>query len=354
VSNQVGRGPESRKLSRWALVLSVALVVASLLGESTLAKAQPASATNAGDAPAAAENAPVPSAPPAALAESLRGMARADYAAARILYEDGDYAGAFTKLEAAYLASRDPRLLWNMAACEKELRHYASVITLLERYLREGENIVAAEERAATAELLETVRAFVNELSLAARPEGAKVFIDDIEVATAPIASPLRVDMGKHKLRVALSGFVTHEAVLDLPGGKAMSLEVELAAERHEGTLRIVSDPNAVISVDGKVVGTASWVGPLATGSHIVHVTAAGKQPHKTEVVIADDATSSLHVNLLAEPSPLVAASQGNSVWWWVIGGVALAGAGVSTYLLLRPGEQPEQPELGTWGGFEL
>jgi hypothetical protein len=331
-----------------------ALVLTTLLGESRLARAQPAPGTNPDTAPGGAENASAPSTPLPPLAESLRGMARADYAAARILYEDGDYAGAFTKLEAAYLASRDARLLWNMAACEKELRHYASVIALLERYLREGENVVTAEERAATAELLDTVRAFVNELSLTVRPEGARVFIDDVEVATAPIASALRVDMGKHKLRVALSGFVTHEAALDLPGGKAMSLEVELAAERHEGTLRIVSDPSAVISVDGKVVGTASWVGPLGTGSHVVHVTAPGKQPHKTEVVIADDASSSLHVNLLAEPSPLVAASQQSSVWWWVIGGVALAGAGVSTYLLLRPGDEPAQPELGTWGGFEL
>jgi hypothetical protein len=354
VSNQVGRGPESRKQNPWAPALAAALVLATLLSESRLALAQPASGTSPDAAPAAAENVPAPSAPLAPLAESLRGMARADYAAARILYEDGDYSGAFTKLEAAYVASRDPRLLWNMAACEKELRHYASVIALLERYLREGENVVTAEERAATAELVETVRAFVNELSLSVRPEGAKVFIDDIEVATAPIATPLRVDMGKHQLRVTLPGFVTHEAALDLPGGKAMALDVELARERHEGTLRVVSDPNAVISVDGKVVGTASWVGSLGSGSHIVHVTAPGKQPHKTEVVIADDATSSLHVNLLAEPSPLVAASRESSVWWWVIGGVALAGAGVSTYLLLRPGDEPAQPELGTWGGFEL
>lgn len=281
-------------------------------------------------------------------------MARADYAAARILYEDGDYAGAFTKLESAYLASHDPRLLWNMAACEKELRHYANVIALLERYLREGEAVVTTEERAATAELLDTVRAFVNELSIVVRPAGAKIFINEVEVATAPLSSPLRVDMGKHRLRVAKPGFVTHEAALDLAGGQAVALEVALAEERHEGTLRILSDPNAVISVDGKVVGTASWVGALATGSHVVHVMAPGKQPHKTEVVIADDATSSLHVNLLAEPSPLAAPSQTNSTWWWVIGGVALAGAGVSTYLLLRPGDDPAQPELGTWGGFEL
>jgi hypothetical protein len=293
---------------------------------------------------------------PGPLGESLRGMARADYAAARILYEDGDYAGAFTKLESAYLASKDPRLLWNMAACEKELRHYSSVLTLLERYLTEGQALISDEEREATGELVLTVQAFVNELSLVVQPDGVDVSIDGVKVGTTPLLRPLKVDMGKRRLGLAKRGFVPHEAEVDLAGGKSLSLEVTLKPELHEGTLRIVSDPSAVISVDGHVVGTASWVGQLPSGSHSVHVSAVGKQPHKTEVVIKDNDTSSLHVNLLAEPSSLLAApADGQGTWWWVVGGAVVAGAGVTAFLLLRPNdEEGRTPELGTWGGFEL
>jgi hypothetical protein len=283
-------------------------------------------------------------------------MARADYAAARILYEDGDYAGAFTKLESAYLASKDPRLLWNMAACEKELRHYSSVLGLLERYLTEGQALISDEEREATDQLVLTVQAFVNELSLVVQPDGVDVRIDGVKVGTTPLLRPLKVDMGKRRVTLEKAGFLPHQAEVDLAGGKSLSLEVTLKPELHEGTLRIVSDPSAVISVDGHVVGTASWVGQLPSGSHSVHVSAVGKQPHKTEVVIKDNDTSSLHVNLLAESSTLLAPpDEGQGAWWWVVGGAVVAGAGVTAFLLLRPNEDEGRlPELGTWGGFEL
>jgi hypothetical protein len=283
-------------------------------------------------------------------------MARADYAAARILYEDGDYPGALTKLQAAYDASKDPRLLWNMAACEKALRHYVSVLELLERYASEGAQLITEEERQATAELVATVQAFVNELALRVQPDGATVLVDGVVLGTTPLTRPLRLDMGKRQLRIAKDGFVAHEAEIDLAGGKSAALEVTLIPELHEGTLRIVSDPNAVITLDGHVVGTASWAGKLPSGAHSVHVSAPGKRAHQTEVVIKDDDTSSLLVNLVEDTPPpgLTAGNSGIGSVWWIVGGVALAGVGLSTYLLLRPGEEPRQPPVGSWGVIEL
>jgi hypothetical protein len=341
-----------RSFSRWAsppvaFLLSLSLGLGVPLRR---AVAQPAAPPQSDTAVTTAPAAATP------LAESLRGAARADYAAARILYEDGDYAGALTKLESAYAASKDPRLLWNMAACEKALRHYASVIDQLERYLKEGSALIGEEERKATRELVDTVRGFVNELRLDVRPEGVDVLVDGARVATTPLDRPLWVDMGRRRLRFEKAGFVPHETEMELSGGSSVDLKVELSPEVHEGTLRIVSDPKAVISVDGHVVGTASWVGRLPSGVHTVHISAEGKQPHKTDVVIKDRDTSSLHVNLVDEaraPGQFVKDSSSGALWW-IVGGVALAGAGVGTYFLLRPGEEPAQPDCGTLGCFDL
>jgi PEGA domain-containing protein len=325
---------------------------------------QPAAAPSANSAPpAAAPNTPAPgtaapstpAAPVAPLAESLHGSAQADYAGARILYEDGDYAGAYTKLESAYLASKDPRLLWNMAACEKAQRHYANVMNLLERYLTEGGALIGTDERQATHELVETVREFVNELRLDVQPAGVEVYVDGVKAATTPLAGPLRVDMGKRKLSFQKAGFVAHETEMDLAGGKSVDLKVQLQTEVHEGTLRIMSDPSAVISVDGHVVGTGQWVGTLASGTHSVYVSAEGKQPYKTEVVVKDRDTASLHVNLQGEQGPPgLKADSSSGALWWIVGGVALAGAGVGGYFLLKPGDGSAPTPEGTLGGFEL
>jgi hypothetical protein len=203
---------------------------------------------------------------------------------------------------------------------------------------------------------VDTVRGFVNELRLDVRPEGVDVLVDGARVATTPLDRPLWVDMGRRRLRFEKAGFVPHETEMELSGGSSVDLKVELSPEVHEGTLRIVSDPKAVISIDGHVVGTGSWTGQLSSGTHTVHIEAVGKRPHDSSVVIKDRDTSSLHASLVDEQTGpgLAAADSSSGALWWIVGGVALAGAGVGGYFLLRPGDDPSQPELGTMGGIDL
>src|ERR1700753_74112 len=88
--------------------------------------AQPAA--GAPEAPPAA--AASPAAP--ALGESLTGAAKEEYETGRILFDNADYSGALVKFRHAYELSSDPRLLWNMGACEKNLRHYVKLLHLVD------------------------------------------------------------------------------------------------------------------------------------------------------------------------------------------------------------------------------
>lgn len=83
-------------------------------------------------APVAATTKPKP------LAESLEGQARSEYLAARVLFDDGDFATALEKYKSVYGKASDPRLLWNLAACHKNLRRYARASVLLRQYVKEG------------------------------------------------------------------------------------------------------------------------------------------------------------------------------------------------------------------------
>ena len=83
-----------------------------------------------------ARSRPPPQAKP--LAQSLPADAKRDYDAGKLLFEDGDYATALLMYQAAFDRTHDPRLLWNVAVCKKNLRHYAKAATTLARYLAEG------------------------------------------------------------------------------------------------------------------------------------------------------------------------------------------------------------------------
>jgi hypothetical protein len=298
------------------------------------------------------EEPPAASGPPPPLTESLTGAAKDEYEAARLLYQDGDYAGAKLKFERAHELSKDARLLWNMAAAEKNLRHYASVLRLLDRYLAEGGELLTPTDRADAQSVIDTVKSFVAKLTIEVNEAGAEVSIDDQVVGTSPLAEPVLVDMGTRRIRVEKAGFKSHVENKKLPGGGEVRVQVKLSPDRHEGTLRVVAGSGDTIRVDGKVVGKGQWEGKLPSGAHTLSVSASGKRTFQTDVVVSDDQTRTERVQLEAEAAagdPMRDRDSGPP-WAWIGAGAALAvGIGVGAYFLLRDDEaEPARAIPGT------
>jgi hypothetical protein len=247
--------------------------------------------------PAAAP--PAPRGPPA-LSESLTGEAKADYESGKLLYGDGDYAGAEVKFQAAYELTRDPRLLWNMAVCEKGQRHYAKVVTLAQKYLTTGGDLLSDADRTEAKELLEAIESFTVQLKLSVNEAGAEIAIDGERVGTAPLPGPLVVDIGTRDVSVKKLGFKPFHASVPVGGQQQAALQVTLLPELHEGELSVTVRQGGAISIDGKVVGHNSFTGKLKSGGHTLRVEAAGMRPYQSEVVVQDDEKRGVDVVLEA------------------------------------------------------
>lgn len=333
---------------RW---LSFVCTIALLSG-TTLAPAQQPPAGS----PPATQAAPGERKP---LAESLTGVARAEYEAGRILYLDGDYQTAVVKFDRAYQESKDPRLLWNMAAAEKNLRHYVRVEELVRRYITESGSQLTEAERADAQTLLDTVSQFIGDVTIKVQPDGANVAVDGAAVGVTPFEKPVRLEIGTRAFEVKKDGYVPHRESIQVSGGSQL-LEFNLEQELHQGTLRILADPGNIIHVDGKVVGTTEWQGTLASGAHNVHVTAEGFRPYRSDTVVQDNQTTTLRITLQEDAKSLGAMSPEDSgndyMWAWIAGGaVVVSGLAIGSYYLFRPGDSgPPAPVEGTLGTIEL
>jgi hypothetical protein len=286
-----------------------------------------------------ADAAPVEPAPAAAtLADSLSGQAKIDYEAARLLYLDGDATSALVKFQAAYELARDPRLLWNLAACQKQLRHYAEVEALLKRFLLEGGDRITAQDRSDATGLLETIAPFLADVKIVVNEQGADVFVDDGPLGRTPLAGPVRIALGKRRLGVRKQGFVSYEQEFEVRGGGELVLSVALRREVHEGRLRVFAGNGDQIGIDGRNVGLGAWLGTLPSGPHLVEVTAPGKLPYRSDLVVSDRQTSTLRATLESRPQP--AKSVIESSWFWTAGAVVLAaGLGIGGYFAFKPDE---------------
>lgn len=311
---------------------------------------QAAAAAAQSPAPPAAASATPGEAAAAPMSVTLQDEARTDYQAARILYMNQDYAGALVKFQRAYELSGDPRLLWNMAACEKFLRHYAAVLRLLERYEREYRGVMSPGHRAEFTDVLKTVRLLVTRVHVLADPDGAHVFLDEVLVGTTPLAEPLLVDLGQRKIRIHKSGYKDHLITRSFSDTSEVILRLKLQLDLHQGTLAVSASVDDAIRVDGRLVGHGVWRGVLPSGEHSVRVTASGKHAFERQVFIADDRTRNLYVSLESEQA------SGISPWLWVgVGLAAASGVAVASYFALRSdASSTSQLMPGSWGTHPL
>ena len=273
----------------------------------------------------------------ATLGETLTGMAKADYVAARVLYQDGDYASALVKFESAFAASKNPLLLWNMAVCEKSLRHYAKMLGLLERYRVEARDKLTEADVKEVDGLVESVKALVSPLDLTTNEAGAEVLVDGLSLGATPLAKKPLIDVGEHTITLKKKGFREKTERVKVAGGAPLVLAWPLEREVHEGTISVHAAPGDAIFVDGKAVGTGAYVGKVSSGGHTLRVTAKGFRAHTGEVLVQDGETRRVDVTLEKEASGIPA-------WVWVAGGVVLAsGAAVGGYFIFKPGEAQPQ-----------
>lgn len=292
----------------------------------------------------AAAQTPPPPAPAAAvaarpLAEVLTGPAKAEYEAGRILFRDGDHANAIIKFEHAYELSREPRLLWNVALCQKNLKRYTRMLATVQKLLDDAGPLLSAQDRKDAAELIDTIQAFVSRLQLTVSEDGAAIFVDDQQVGTTPLRAPVLLDVGARKIRASKKGFKDATVVREITGGDAVALSLTLAREIHRGRLAVSAGPEDMIAIDGKIVGRARWEGPVPSGGHTLRVTAPGMKTHQAEVMIVDDQARHFQVTLTPQPK-----SGEVERWLWIGGGAALlAGAIVGAAFLY----QPESPVDG-------
>ena len=238
---------------------------------------------------------------PRSLSQSLTGTAKADFEAAKLLANDGDYVGALIKFQSAYEGSKDARVLWNIAFCQKNLRHYSKVVISLKRYLDEGGALLSATDKKDAQDLIAMIEPFTTRATLRVSEDGAQVYVDDEPVGTSPLVSAQILDIGERKIRATKDGFRPYERALVVGGGAELTLDVPLEKEVHEGKLIVEAPAGATILLDGKQIGIGKVEQAVASGGHQLRVTATGMRPYQTEVVVQDKETRSLSVALEAQ-----------------------------------------------------
>ncbi len=281
------------------------VALASLLSISRLAAAQPPPPPVAPAPPVAGE--PDPARKKEAQDHFEKGLALADR-------EQWDAALAEFQASRRLYPSRSA--IKNAGVCLRKLNRLDEALDTFEGLLRDYKELAADIKAEAQKNVVE-LRALVGTLEIEGAEPGASITVDGRRRGEHPLASPLRVAVGSHVVRLYREGYEPFEATVEVAGAQSAKVAAKLPKLLLSERLEVVEKGGKTLDVviDGNVVGQTPWQGPVAVGAHTVMLRGEerlGSLPSQIEVaqgkpgkvaLAAEELDATLHV----APQPAIA-----------------------------------------------
>jgi hypothetical protein len=290
--------------------------------------------------PVCAEPAPAMGASPPAPADDVKALARRHFQRGIELANENAFKEALIEFSRAYELSPHYSVLYNIGQAHVALGHAALAVDTLKRYLAEGgANIPLDRRQAVEAEM---IRQFERTATLDVHVDvpNAAVSVDGEPRGRTPLAEPVRVDIGAHRVVVTLDSGEQREQTVTVAGEEKQRVDFQLRQgfESPPGELPLgnlvvsCSQTNVQVSVDAQPIGSTPLAGPLvlASGTHRIRFsTASGVNDERA---IEVPARGQAHIDCNWGPgSPSAAPTRrpGHSALGWALGaiGVGLGGA---------------------------
>jgi hypothetical protein len=194
-------------------------------------------------------------------------------------------------------------------------------------------------------------------ITLKSHLPAAEVFVDNELAGHTPLATSLTVPPGAHKIELRRHGYQTAHQELTL--GDGASGEISIDAEEDKaalaefgGELKLtISEPEALVTIDGKSRGLYAATLRLPEGVHRLLVERGGFRPLERDVSVVKGTMVTVAVTL--DPTPetrqiYVDHAVSTRTWSWIgiVGGVALAAGGVGYLALNASSKSDAQKEL--------
>lgn len=230
-------------------------------------------------------SAPALAQPPKPVRDELPADERRVWDKARQLYSIGDFEAARAEYQRVYDATKNPRVLYNVAICEKDLKHFRASSEVIHKALASKDKL-PAEDVADLEAALKAIEPFITKVEIVANEPGATLLVDGVELGTTPFTGPVTVDAGSHTVKLIKPGFtdvVKEKVTFATERTNRLELEMQPLERRTRITVNVVGAPRASVLIDGIDMGPAPFAGEVKVGPHTIEARAedyaSTKQP---------------------------------------------------------------------------
>jgi PEGA domain len=147
------------------------------------------------------------------------------------LFKDGDFQAAQIEFRRAFELAPNFNVLYNIGQVSFQLQDYPGALDAFQRYLSEGGDRVPAARKADVLKDIEKLKSRVATVEIVSTVPDAEISIDDVSMGKTPLAKPILVSAGRHKISVSKAGFTASTKVIEIASGDSLKLPLDPAAQ---------------------------------------------------------------------------------------------------------------------------
>jgi hypothetical protein len=148
----------------------------------------------------------------------------------------------------------------NAAICLERLGRYDEALAMFEELYAKYISDLGEADRTTILPVMQALRGKVGNLAITADVDGASVEVDGRARGRLPLAGRLRVNAGKHVVRVLKDGYEAVEVTVDVAGGGSTPVDVKLSAPQDEDEKAPPSRPAPAAPAPAKPLGPRVYI----------------------------------------------------------------------------------------------
>jgi PEGA domain-containing protein len=254
----------------------------------------------------AADAAPAASAPSASTPSgAVKAEARERFDTGLHLFEKGENAGALAEFKRAYQLIPNPLVLYNMGLVYAAMNRPVDAVDSLNQFIGDPGEAGAEQRTHAEQVRVEQTKRIAQLVILTDHP--ATIEVDGVEVGRTPLGKPIRVASGSHVVAVEAPGFLGSRREVTLAGQmtETIAMGMEPTDTRMAQLVVTAAVPGAEVVVNGKRVGATPLPASVAVppGKVTVELQRAGYLTASQTISLDEGARGELTFTLQEDPN---------------------------------------------------
>lgn len=230
--------------------------------------------------------------------------ARGHWDAGIALVGAGKWAQARTSFAAAYDASKNPRVLFNVAVCEKNLGQYHRAYATIQQELADRSKLPADEINDAQ-QFAAGLEKFVAHITIDIDQKDADIYVNDDKLDNTRLPGPIDASGGPIKIRAVKAGYAEATQTKEVAGGlrETFTIKMQPLERTTIVNVNVVGPARATVKIDNQEVGQTPYSGPVRVSEtpHQISVEAPGYVTGVQPLVVKEGPPVNLTLSLAQE-----------------------------------------------------